>query len=142
MTFASSGSSAAKRLVASTILAVALILVACTGGTPTESVVPSAIGIVTGNGQSAQTGAALVNPLVVEVLDQNATVMQNVTVNWTIVTGGGSLNTTASLTDAAGHASARYTAGPVAGTATIRAAVSGIPNPVVFMVTVTPGGAS
>lgn len=142
MKFTSSGSSAAKRLAASTILALALSLTACSGGTNTESLVPSAVGIVSGNGQSTQTGTGVANLLVVEVLDQNATAMQNVTVNWTIVTGGGSLNTAASLTDAAGRSSARYTAGPVAGTATIRAAVTSIPNPVVFTVTVVQGGAS
>lgn len=135
-------SSSATRLIASAIVVSALGLSACTGGTSTQSVVPSAIGIVSGNGQTAIAGAALANPLVVEVLDQNAEEMPGATVNWTIVTGGGSLNTAASLTDTAGHASTRYTAGPVAGTATIRANVSSIPNPVVFTVTITTGTVS
>ena len=135
-------SSLADRLIASAILVVALGLASCSGGTSTPSPVPSALGILSGNGQTAIAGAAVTNPFVVEVLDQNAEGMQSVSVNWTVVTGGGSLTNSSSFTDSDGHATTRYTAGPVAGSATVRANVSGIPTPVIFTVTIIPGTAS
>jgi len=138
----SSGSSSANRLIASATFVVALGLASCSGGSSTAALVPSAIGIVSGNGQTAIAGATVAQPFVVEVLDQNAEEMLGVSVNWTIITGGGSLTSTASFTDSAGHANTRYTAGPVAGSATVRASVNGIPNPVVFTVTITSGTAS
>ena len=142
MTMRSTFSTSSSRLFAPAIIALAIALAACTSDNSTETLVPSAIGIVSGNGQSAIAGAVVANPFVVEVLDQNAEGMKGVIVSWTILSGGGSLSATAAATDAAGLASSRYTAGPVAGTASIRASVSGIPNPVVFTVTITPGGAS
>jgi hypothetical protein len=142
MKSASFFSSRANRRIASAILASALGLSACTGGTSTESLVASAIGIISGTGQTAVAGAVLAQPFIVEVLDQNADGMLGASVNWTIVTGGGSVTNTASFTDSAGQATTRYTAGPVAGPATIRASVNGIPNPVIFTVTITSGTAS
>ena len=142
MKLSSLTSSTASRLFAPALIAVAIVLGACSSDNSTETLVPSALGIVTGNGQSAIAGAVVANPFVVEVLDQNAEGMKGVIVNWTIISGGGSLSTTAAATDSTGIASSRYTAGPVAATASIRASVSGIPNPVVFTVTITPGGAS
>ena len=138
----STAPSSASRVFAPAIIAIAFALAACTSDNSTETLVPSALGIVTGNGQTAIAGAVVTNPFVVEVLDQNAEGMKGVIVNWTIVSGGGSLSTTAAATDSAGLATSRYTAGPVATTASIRANVNGIPNPVIFTVTITPGGAS
>ena len=131
-----------SRPFAAPLFAIVLAIAACASDGSTETLVPSAIGIVTGNAQTAIAGAVVANPFVVEVLDQNADGMKNVTVNWTIISGGGSLSATASLTDSAGLTSSRYTAGPVASTASIRASVGGIPNPVLFTVTITSGGAS
>jgi len=139
--FSSSGSRTSRRLLASMLVPLALSTGACTDSS-TEPLVASAIGIVTGNGQSAVAGAQVANPFVVEVLDQNAEGMRNALVNWTILTGGGTLSSTASATDSTGVTSTRYTAGPTAGTATVRAAVTGIPNPVIFTVTITPGTVS
>ena len=139
--FSASTSRSSRRLLASVIVPLALSVVACTDSS-TEPLVASAIGIVTGNGQTVVAGAQVANPFVVEVLDQNAGGMRNVLVNWTIVTGGGTVSSTGSTTDSTGVTSTRYTAGPTAGTATVRAAVNGIPNPVIFTVTITPGTAS
>ena len=139
--FPASTSRTSRRFLGSVIVPFTLTIVACTDSS-TEPLVASAIGIVTGNGQTAVAGAQVANPFVVEVLDQNAEGMRNVLVNWTIVTGGGTLSSTASATDSTGVTSTRYTAGPTPGTATVRAAVNGIPNPVIFTVTITPGTAS
>ena len=135
-------SSTPRRFASSALAGFTLLLVACSSGESTETLVASVLGIVSGNGQSVVTGGSLTNPLVAEVLDQNAEAMQGVNVSWVIVSGGGSLSAASSATDASGNAQTRYTAGPVAGAASVRASVSGIPNPVVFNITITPGGAS
>jgi hypothetical protein len=94
--------------------------------------------IIKGNGdnQTAPTNTQLTEAFTVLVANQFGQSLENVTVSWTILTGGGSLTVTSDKTDAGGVASAKYTTGPAAGTATIQAKVSGVP-PVVFAVTVT-----
>ena len=114
--------------------------VACSDTTDPARV-PSLFGIVTGNGQSVVAGGVAANPFVIEVLDQNAKGLGGVTVTWTITAGGGLLTSATSTTDSAGTASNRYTAGPVAGTATVTAAVSGL-STVTFTTTITSGAAA
>lgn len=94
--------------------------------------------IIKGNGdnQTAPTNTQLTEAFTVLVANQFGQSMENVTVSWTILTGGGTLTVINDKTEAGGVAKAQYTTGPTAGTATIQAKVSGVP-PVVFTVTVT-----
>jgi len=74
-----------------------------------------------------QTGAIstpLAQPLKVTVVDSFGNGKAGVVVSWTVVGGGGTVTPSTVTTDSTGAASTSYTAGPVAGTATI-GAVSG-----------------
>ena len=83
--------------------------------------VPSSMGIVSGDGQSGQAGAALANPLIVIVADQYGNPVPGVSVAWTAEDGNGSLETSATVTDGSGRASNRWTLGPVATAQHVRA---------------------
>ena len=97
---------------------------------------PTAIIKGTGDNQTAPTNTQLPEAFTVLIANQFGQSMENVTVSWTILTGGGLLLVLGDKTDAGGVAKAQYTTGSTAGTATIQAKVSGVP-PVVFTVTVT-----
>ncbi len=89
-----------------------------------------------GDAQTGPANTALPVALEVIVLDQFGNSLKNVTVEWTIVSGGGSLSETSNLTAEGGASSVTYTTGPTAGAAQIQAKVVGIP-PVVFSATIT-----
>ena len=89
-----------------------------------------------GEPQTALANTQLTDPFKVIVVDQFGKPLVDVTVTWTILSGGGSLSETSNKTDEGGVSSVTYTTGPTAGTATIQARVSGVP-PVVFTVTIT-----
>ena len=97
---------------------------------------PAAVVKVSGDGQSAPTNTALPTPLSVIVVTQFGEALKNVTVTWTVISGGGSLNPATSLTDGTGIASTSFTTGTTAGTVVIQAKVNGLP-PLSFSVTVT-----
>lgn len=89
-----------------------------------------------GDSQTAPTNTPLPTPFSVVVVDQFGEPLMEVTVTWTILSGGGSLNETSNKTVDGGVSSVTYTTGPTAGTATIEAKVIGVP-PVTFTVTIT-----
>jgi hypothetical protein len=98
---------------------------------------PAAIVIVAGLNQTAPINTKLATDFSVVVSTQFGELLRNQTITWTVVTGGGTLNPTTSITGDNGVASTSYTTGPTAGTDTIQAKVNGLP-PVTFTVTVTP----
>lgn len=79
---------------------------------------------VSGTGQTAAPGAALPQPLVVEVR-QNGTPVAGVTVTWSAAAGNGTVTPATSVTDAAGRAQAAWTLGAAAGAQTATATVPG-----------------
>ena len=89
----------------------------------------ASLSIVSGDGQRSATNAPLPDPLVVLVHDANGLAVANVTVDFSVASGGGSI-TASALTDAAGHASATWTLG-TAGPNTARASIGGV-TPVDF----------
>lgn len=93
-----------------------------------------------GDLQTGIISAPLPQPLAVTVVDSFGNGRAGVVVDWTVVSGGGAVNPLTSTTDNAGVASTVYTAGPVAGPATI-GAVSGTlaGSPVNFTATTTIG---
>jgi len=93
----------------------------------------AAIATVSGGGQDARTLLALDDPLVVRVTDADGAAVSGVTVTWS-VTGGGSLSSSTSTTNAQGRASNTFTAGPALGTSTIRATVTGVADPAEFAI--------
>jgi PKD repeat protein len=100
------------------------------------------ITLVAGDGQSGQVGAALTNPLVVQVSDGFGNPIPNVRVQWS-VTGGGSVSATETLTGTDGRASVTRTLGNTAGTQTTSATATGLAgSPVTFTHTAIAGNAS
>jgi len=97
---------------------------------------PSALVKYGGDQQSAPVNTMLPTPLAVIVTSQFGERLNNIAVNWTIASGGGSLSSSTTQTNDSGIASVDYTTGPVAGPVVIKAQVHGIP-PLTFNVTIT-----
>jgi Bacterial Ig-like domain (group 1) len=85
----------------------------------------AALQLVSGNDQTGVPGAELTDPLVVRLVDVGGNPIAGSAVSWVIGVGGGSVVPSGD-TDADGMASARFTLGPVAGTNTVNAVVSGV----------------
>ena len=113
-------------------------------GFTVNAVAASANGIAleSGNDQSAPAGTALPGPLVVRVADAFGNPIPGVAVTWTPV-GGGSVSETATVSDAAGHASVTRTLGSTAGSQSTLASADGLSgSPVTFLHTATSGSAA
>ncbi|PPS42787.1 N,N-dimethylformamidase beta subunit family domain-containing protein [Chroococcidiopsis sp. TS-821] len=78
--------------------------------------VPPTITIVSGNNQNGNAGAALPEPLVVQVKDTTGNPQAGVTVTFAVTAGGGSVSPTTAITNANGQASTTLTLGPAADT--------------------------
>lgn len=70
---------------------------------------PASLVILAGNGQSATAGAILPLPFSVSAADSYGNLLGGITVRWSEVQGGGSLNPLLSTTDVLGRATSRYT---------------------------------
>ena len=92
---------------------------------------PRSLTQVSGDEQEGPAGAALSEPFVVEVRDQNGTPFAGASVNFTVTAGGGSLSTSTATTDAAGRAATTLTLGNQPETNTVTATVAGL-GPVTF----------
>jgi len=103
------------------------------------AVTPSNLTIVSGNSQSANAGAALANPLVVEVTDNNNNPLSSQTVTWSLSpSGAGTLNPITSSTGTNGQASTSVTlASTASGTVKVTASVTGL-TAVTFSITAIP----
>ena len=116
----------ARRVRGAVVLSSLAALGACGGGSsePSGSSGPSAIDIVSGNGQVQLVGTPLTSPLVVRVTT-NGTVVKGSTVTFAVTTGSATVTPTSAVTDAAGQAKAQVTLGSSPGQITITASVSG-----------------
>ena len=101
----------------------------------TDVTKPTAIQIIQGNLQSAATNTTLPTDFGVIVVTQFGEPVAGVGVQWTVISGGGTVDPVLVQTDDTGIANTSYTTGATAGTATIQAKASGLP-PVTFTVTV------
>jgi hypothetical protein len=102
----------------------------------TENNDPAAMGKTKGDLQTAPVNTALPLPFEVLVVNQFGEPLSNITVNWTITSGEGSISATPTLTDDTGKTSVTYTTGPTTGSASINAQVHGL-FPVIFTVTIS-----
>lgn len=98
---------------------------------------PEAIQKVSGDLQTDTVGLGLQAPAVVKVVDGNGEPVGGVSVNWSVESGGGSLNPEISTTNAAGETSSQWTLGTTAGQQTATASASGVPS-VSFSATALP----
>ena len=91
---------------------------------------PQTLVKISGDDQQGTSGAELVNPLVVEVRDQNGNVLAGVSVMFNVIAGAGKLNEKFTVenitTDANGRAQSTLTLGPNPGTNTVKASVAGL----------------
>ncbi|MEO7083970.1 MAG: S8 family serine peptidase [Gemmatimonadaceae bacterium] len=96
-------------------LGVALVFAAGCGDSATIPHTPTHFLIVSGTNQSGDVGAALAQPLVVQVVDGAGKPVSGVPVAWT-VTGGGSVSPATGTTDANGKTTAIWTLASSIGT--------------------------
>ena len=91
----------------------------------TVVVVPVATSITvnSGNGQVGLVSQPLALPIVVHVSDQSGISLTNAVVDWTVLTGGGSVSAVTSRTDDNGNASVIWTMGPTVGAVSLRAEI-------------------
>ena len=97
--------------------------------------------VVSGDQQTGVAGAALANPIVVSVLDQNGNAVAGATVTWTIIGASGSVSSPTSTSNAAGEASVVWTLGTTAGADSLQASLPNGAN-VILTATGTAGPAT
>ncbi|MDQ8154718.1 MAG: Ig-like domain-containing protein [Gemmatimonadota bacterium] len=98
-----------------------------------------------GGAQSAGVGTALAAPLVVRVTDMYGNPVGGTTITWAVTGGGGSVDSTTTVTNAQGRTRTRLTVGNTAGTNnnTVTASGSGLTgSPVTFLASATAGAAT
>jgi hypothetical protein len=81
-----------------------------------------------GDEQQGTVGQSLAQPLVVRLTDQFANPIPGATVGWNVITGGGTLAASSSITNASGHASIGWTLGNAPGAHQVSATRTGLPS--------------
>lgn len=115
--------------------------------TPDTSVVfgitpsaPTQISLISGGSQTSAVGSTLSQPIVVELRDAQGNAVPGATVNFSIVTGGGTALPTNATTNALGRASTVWTLGGFLGAQELRASLATAPTVLVPVpATATPG---
>ena len=97
---------------------------------------PAQIVLAQGNNQSAKTGTALTNSVIVRVVSAGNVPMQGVTVGFQVLSGGGGMTPATVVTNALGEASTKWTMG-AAGAQTASASAGSL-TPVSISATATP----
>ena len=87
---------------------------------------------ISGDNQTSVSGAALSNPFVIEVRDENGSALERISITFTVTAGDGTLSTTRTTTDTNGRAESTLTLGPNIGTQTVSVSAAGVGQPVVF----------
>ncbi len=93
--------------------------------TLTVNITIGGVAAVSGGGQTAVTGQAFTNPLVVKVTDNSQQPVQGAQVTYSVTSGAATIGTATVTTDAQGQASTTVTAGSTAGPITITATSGG-----------------
>src|SRR6202008_4512864 len=91
-----------------------------------DAAAPSTVSIAGGNGQTGAIDSALGTPLSVSVHDAYSNATPNVTVTWSVGSGGGSLGSSTSQTNASGVATDSWTLGTLLGAQTVVATAAGL----------------
>ncbi len=101
-----------------------------------EPLVATTVTETAGNAQSGIAGSALAESLTVRVTDASGHSVPGVTVNWSIVIGGGSVSPASSVTNGSGLAATQFTLGDFVGEQQAQADATGLAgSPVVFTAT-------
>lgn len=83
---------------------------------------PASLTLISGNGQSGSPNTTLSNPITVEVRDANGAVIKGMNVRWSVLSGGGQVSTSSTVTDINGRASNTWKLG-ISGNQQLSAAV-------------------
>jgi hypothetical protein len=117
------------------------------GTTVTVNGLPTTLILVSGGNQNASPSTQLPQPVVVKVTDALGTAVNGFAVSFAVATGGGSVGTPSTTTNASGLASTTWTLGALVGTQTMTATASGLAGspltisanaPVIATTTVSP----
>lgn len=87
---------------------------ACGGGDSLGPNVPASVSAVSGDSQQILVGNRASVPLVALVKNSGGAALPNVTVNWSVTSGGGSVSPVSTTTDANGQARTTYFSGAIA----------------------------
>ena len=87
---------------------------------------------ISGDNQKGKSGAALANPFVIEVRDENGSALEGTSVTFSVTAGDGTLSVTSTTTDSNGRAETTLTLGPNLGTNTVQVSAVGIAVPATF----------
>ena len=87
---------------------------------------------ISGDNQTSVSGAALSNPFVIEVRDENGSALEGISITFTVTAGDGTLSTTRTTTDTNGRAQSILTLGPNIGTQTVSVSAARIEHLVTF----------
>ncbi len=100
--------------------------------TPTTVFITSGLSKVSGANQTGVSGALLTNPFVVEVREENFSVLEGIVVTFTVTAGDGTLSVTHTMTDENGRAESTLTLGQNPGTNTVSVSAAGIEGTATF----------
>ena len=87
---------------------------------------------VSGDNQTSVSGSTLANPFIIEVRDDNLSVLEGIPVTFAVTAGGGTLSVTHTMTDENGQAESTFTLGANLGTNTVEVSAVGIEQTVIF----------
>jgi len=116
-------------------------LAACNSDDEYDPTVPTDMALVKGNGQAGDAGAALPESLTVLVTNLKGDPVEGVSVEWAVLTGGGTVSAPITTTSATGEAQVVFTLGSFVGEQKAQAlsgSLSG--SPITFTVTARSAG--
>jgi hypothetical protein len=126
----------APRLRGALVMSAAVALAACGGSTSEPGgITPSAVAVVSGNGQVGLVGSVLAVPLAVKVT-ANGSSVRGASVSFAVTAGAASVSPATATTDTAGVAKTQLTLGSSPGNVTVTATVAGTSLAASFVETV------
>lgn len=127
----------APRLRGALVMLAAVALAACGGGTsePGSNLTPSAVAVVSGNGQVGLVGSVLAVPLAVKVTSNGASV-RGASVSFAVTAGAAAVSPATATTDTSGVAKTQLTLGATPGNVTVTATIAATSLTASFVATV------
>ena len=113
------------RLLCASAIAGAIVTAAACSDHPLSPSAPASVSAVSGDAQAILVGDRASAPLVALVKNSGGSPLPNVTVNWSVTSGGGSLSAVTTTTDANGQAQTTYFSGATADTVKVTASTGG-----------------
>jgi hypothetical protein len=123
------------------LLSCVAVLGACNSDDEYDATVPTDMALVKGNGQVGDAGAALPESLTVLVTNLEGDPVEGVSVEWLVLTGGGTVSAPSTTTSATGVAQVALTLGSFVGEQKAQALAGSLSgSPITFTVTARSAG--